>query len=195
MPALREKFHCFQKLVKRKNTVHHRFDSGCLNSTAHRFETVPMTDGDSLQTDLAGDDQPQLGLHFRSRKHSDHGNRSTRADRPQRLRKCFRAADFDDVVDSLASGKFPDLFSPFRIFPVVQHFIGSKILGPLHFFLTPRNHHRPCANHFRKLQGKQGNAAGTLNQYRISGFEPSFFDQGTPGGEGSAGKGGCFQVA
>ena len=77
---------------------------------------------------------------------------------------------------------------PFRIFPVVQHFIGSKIPGPLHFFLTPRNHHRPCPHHFRKLQGKQGNAAGTLNQYRISGFEPSFFDQGTPGGEGSAGR-------
>ena len=57
MPALREKFHCLQKLVKRKNMVHHRFDSGFLNSTAHRFETVPMTDGDSLQTDLAGDDQ------------------------------------------------------------------------------------------------------------------------------------------
>ena len=117
--------------------VHHRFDSGFLNSTAHRFETVPMADGDSLQTDLAGDDQPKLSLHFRSRKHSDHGNRSTRADRPQRLWKCFWAAAFYNVVDSLASGKFPALLSPFRIFPVVQHFIGAKIPSPLHFFRTP----------------------------------------------------------
>ena len=38
------------------------------------------------------------------------------------------------------------------------------------------------------LQAKERNAAGTENQHSLAGVQPALFDQGVPGGQGSAGK-------
>ena len=52
----------------------------------HRLEAVAGADRDPLKPHLSGDDEAQLRLHGGAGQHPDHGKRSARSDRPQRLR-------------------------------------------------------------------------------------------------------------
>src|SRR5215469_6757612 len=177
------------RLIEGEYLIDYRLNAARRYRTAHRLEHLHRADRDALHVGATGKDQSRIEFARRAGQAADHSDLATDADCTERAGKRRSTADLDNVVNATAAGESERSLLPVGRGLVVDAVIGAECLRTCELVVARRRNDHLNAHHARELEAEDRDAAGPLQQHRLTGDQPCVLHHGVPNRDDSTWEG------